>query len=99
MACASRSCRRWRSCKRQIWVYCLPEICDPLEGMPDAPAPVRAKIALTGLSEAQRRDGWRRRPSRPPPKKKKPVDEPLTARTPEATGDGETMIEWVISDL
>jgi len=73
----------------QIWVYGLPEICDPLEGLP-VPASVRAKMRYTGYlkrSASTLADAG----------VTAPFDEPYLLVTPGGGGDGETMIDWVIS--
>jgi predicted glycosyltransferase len=73
----------------QIWVYGLPEICDPLEGLA-VPEAVRAKMRYTG---------YLRRSAPAPDTGGGPTafDEPYLLVTPGGGGDGETMIDWVIS--
>jgi predicted glycosyltransferase len=73
----------------QIWVYGLPEICDPLEGLP-VPASVRAKMRYTGYLK-------RSAPTLATAGVAAPFDEPYLLVTPGGGGDGETMIDWVIS--
>jgi predicted glycosyltransferase len=73
----------------QIWVYGLPEICDPLEGLP-VPASVRAKMRYTGYlkrSASTLADAG----------VVAPFNEPYLLVTQGGGGDGETMIDWVIS--
>ncbi len=73
----------------QIWVYGLPEICDPLEGLPVPPS-VRDKMRYTGY--------LKRTASAPTDiGGPAPFDEPYLLVTPGGGGDGETMIDWVIS--
>jgi predicted glycosyltransferase len=73
----------------QIWVYGLPDICDPLEGL-DVPNPVRAKMRYTGYLR-------RCAPNAASSGTPAPFDEPYLLVTPGGGGDGETMIDWVIS--
>ena len=73
----------------QIWVYGLPEICDPLEGLP-VPASVRDKMQYTGYLK-------RSAPQSTSAGGGAPFGEPYLLVTPGGGGDGETMIDWVIS--
>jgi predicted glycosyltransferase len=73
----------------QIWVYGLPEICDPLEGLPE-PAGERDKMQYTGYLR-------RSAPTLASAGTVAPFDEPYLLVTPGGGGDGETMIDWVIS--
>jgi len=70
-----------------IWVYGLPQICDPMEGI-DLPQGVRDKMIYTG---------YLRREATP---KARPAidifDRPYFLVTPGGGGDGETMVDWVI---
>jgi len=73
----------------QIWVYGLPEIRDPLEGLA-VPASVRAKMRYTGYlkrTAATLADAGIAAP----------FEEPYLLVTPGGGDDGETMIDWVIS--
>ncbi|GGF51256.1 membrane protein [Aliidongia dinghuensis] len=73
----------------QIWVYGLPGICDPLEGLA-VPAAVRDKMRYTGYLK-------RSAPAHAATGIASPFDEPYLLVTPGGGGDGETMIDWVIS--
>jgi predicted glycosyltransferase len=73
----------------QIWVYGLPEICDPLDGLA-VPEAVRAKMRYTGYLK-------RSVPAMDAAGAGAPFDEPYLLVTPGGGGDGETMIDWVIS--
>ncbi len=70
-----------------IWVYGLPQIHDPLEGI-DLPRSVRDKMVYTG---------YLRREASP---KARPAidvfDRPYFLVTPGGGGDGEKMVDWVI---
>jgi len=71
-----------------IWIYGLPQICDPLEGIA-LPEKVRRKITYTGYLE---------RFSEPPPEHQLPeiTRRPFLLVTPGGGGDGEGLIEWVL---
>ena len=73
-----------------IWVYGLPQICDPLEGL-ELPKSVRQKMTYTGYLRPQpaaeaacRRRRCRRSPS------------PIILVTTGGGGDGEAIIDWVL---
>src|SRR5215469_2975891 len=75
----------------EIWVYGLPQICDPLAGIA-LPPRVRKMMRYTGY--------LRRRV----PTHSKPVDpalcfgdEPFLLVTPGGGGDGEALVDWVLS--
>ncbi len=74
----------------QIWVYGLPEVCDPLQGLPVA-ASVRRKMTYTGY--------LRRAPSAVPANN---VIDPLVGEEPYILvttgggGDGAALIDWVL---
>lgn len=72
-----------------VWVYGLPQICDPLEGI-DVPAKVRRKMVYTGYL---RRSVPERQPTRPLPEI---VDRPYILVTTGGGGDGDGLIEWVL---
>lgn len=73
-----------------IWVYGLPQICDPLADI-DLSAATRRKITFTGYL---RRD----LPTNvPPPAATELLDEPYLLVTPGGGGDGEALIDWVLS--
>jgi predicted glycosyltransferase len=70
----------------ELWVYGLPQICDPLEGI-KVPPSVRRKMVYTGYlerSESAHAD----RPDMP--------DDPFILVTPGGGGDGEEMVDWVL---
>jgi predicted glycosyltransferase len=70
----------------ELWVYGLPQICDPLEGI-KVPPSVRRKMVYTGYlerSESTHAD----RPDMP--------DDPFILVTPGGGGDGEDMVDWVL---
>jgi predicted glycosyltransferase len=73
----------------EIWIYGLPQICDPLEGI-DLPEKVRRKIVYTGY--------LKRSSSEPPPEHQLPeiTRRPFLLVTPGGGGDGEGLIEWVL---
>jgi len=73
-----------------IWVYGLPQICDPLADI-DLSAATRRKITFTGYL---RRD----LPANvPPPAATELLDEPYLLVTPGGGGDGNALIDWVLS--
>jgi len=70
-----------------IWVYGLPQICDPLEGI-ELPQSVRDKMVYTGYL---RRDAT--------PKARPAIDifeRPYFLVTPGGGGDGEEVVDWVL---
>ncbi len=73
-----------------IWVYGLPEICDPLAGVP-VPDAVRDKTRFTG---------YLRRTSPTPAKSVDVVErfggEPYILVTPGGGGDGAGLVDWVL---
>tara|TARA_R110002167_G_scaffold75350_4_gene210270 strand:+ start:951 stop:2159 length:1209 start_codon:yes stop_codon:yes gene_type:complete len=73
----------------EIWVYGLPQICNPLEGL-SVPRSVQRKMVYTGYL---RRNMPRRRSSRPLPDI---VEEPYVLVTTGGGGDGEGLIDWVL---
>ncbi|MHA1569805.1 MAG: glycosyltransferase family protein [Alphaproteobacteria bacterium] len=73
-----------------IWIYGLPQICDPLANI-DLPAATRRKITFTGYL---RRD----LPTEVPASAAAGLlDEPYLLVTPGGGGDGEALIDWVLS--
>ncbi|MCG8354131.1 MAG: hypothetical protein MI920_01035 [Kiloniellales bacterium] len=72
-----------------IWVYGLPQICDPLEGI-DLPPSVRPKISYTGYL-------GRRVPQAASPQVLEKIEEPYLLVTVGGGGDGEAIIDWVLS--
>ncbi|MDQ7248450.1 glycosyltransferase family protein [Dongia sedimenti] len=73
----------------QIWVYGLPQICDPLEGI-DLPKSVRRKMIYTGYLHRTLPHG----PATSAPLSK--VDEPYLLVTTGGGGDGEDVVDWVL---
>jgi predicted glycosyltransferase len=74
----------------EIWVYGLPQICDPLAGL-DLPASVRHRMIYTGY--------LRRTASAPSsaPQPSDPPDGEFLLVTPGGGGDGEGLIDWVLA--
>jgi predicted glycosyltransferase len=73
----------------QIWVYGLPQICDPLEGI-SLPAKVRQKMIYTGYLH-------REVPAKPGPQRLPAITErPYLLVTTGGGGDGERLIDWVL---
>ena len=70
----------------QIWVYGLPEICDPLEGLA-IPASVRAKMVFTGYLRRSTTAAWH---------PVDPFDRPFILVTTGGGGDGDVLIDWVL---
>lgn len=73
----------------QIWVYGLPQICDPLEGI-DLPKSVRRKMIYTGYLHRTLPQG----PASNTPLFK--IDEPYLLVTTGGGGDGEDVVDWVL---
>lgn len=73
----------------QIWVYGLPQICDPLEGI-ELTKPIRDKIVYTGYLP-------RKAPPAPVDGRADPVPRaPYILVTTGGGGDGEALIDWVL---
>lgn len=73
----------------QIWVYGLPQICDPLEGI-TIPESVRRKMTYTGYLK-------RSLPSEAiPPHNLNKIEAPYILVTPGGGGDGDAMVDWVL---
>jgi predicted glycosyltransferase len=73
----------------QIWVYGLPQICDPLEGI-ELPKSVRRKMIYTGYLHRTLPHG----PATSAPITK--IDEPYLLVTTGGGGDGEDVVDWVL---
>jgi predicted glycosyltransferase len=71
----------------ELWVYGLPEICDPLEGV-GVPASVRQKMVYTGYLRREADDG--------PASSVAVPDAPFLLVTPGGGGDGEALVDWVL---
>jgi predicted glycosyltransferase len=73
----------------EIWVYGLPQICDPLEGIA-MPLRVRHKMVYTGyLHREVPKDGA-------PPRLPEITDRPYLLVTTGGGGDGESLVDWVL---
>jgi predicted glycosyltransferase len=72
-----------------IWVYGLPQICDPLAGI-DLPRSVRQKMTYTGYLPRSLPS----KPAAPTPLQK--ISEPFILVTTGGGGDGEEIIDWVL---
>ena len=73
----------------QIWVYGLPQFCDPLEGIA-LPEKVRRKVVYTGYLP-------RFSPETPPEHQLPDITQrPFLLVTPGGGGDGEGLIDWVL---
>jgi len=73
----------------QIWVYGLPQICDPLEGI-ELPKSVRRKMIYTGYLHRTLPHG----PATSAPLSK--IEEPYLLVTTGGGGDGEDVVDWVL---
>lgn len=73
----------------QIWVYGLPQICDPLEGI-EIPESVRHKMVYTGYLR-------RGLPNESIPQYNlNKIEAPYILVTPGGGGDGDAMVDWVL---
>ena len=73
----------------EIWVYGLPQICDPLEGIA-MPLRVRHKMVYTGyLHREVPKDGA-------PPRLPEITRRPYLLVTTGGGGDGESLVDWVL---
>jgi predicted glycosyltransferase len=71
-----------------IWVYGLPQICDPLAGI-GLPQSVRKRMTYTGYLKRSAQSPSMQLPGL--------GDEPYLLVTPGGGGDGEALIDWVLS--
>ncbi|MGE5765795.1 MAG: glycosyltransferase family protein [Bacteroidota bacterium] len=71
-----------------IWVYGLPQICDPLEGI-DLPGSVRKRMTYTGYLK-------RSLPRLKPHVVLEKIEDPFLLVTVGGGGDGEAIIDWVL---
>jgi predicted glycosyltransferase len=71
-----------------LWVYGLPQICEPLSGL-DVPRSVLKRLTYTGYL---RRSGT----DHAPPESFEPIDEPFILVTTGGGGDGEAIVDWVL---
>ncbi len=72
-----------------VWVYGLPQICDPLEGL-DVPGSLRRKTTFTGYLH-------RHVPEAAPQFVPEKITDPFILVTVGGGGDGEAIIDWVLS--
>jgi predicted glycosyltransferase len=73
----------------EVWVYGLPQICDPLEGIA-MPLRVRHKMVYTGyLHREVPKDGA-------PPRLPEITNRPYLLVTTGGGGDGESLVDWVL---
>ena len=73
----------------EIWVYGLPQICDPLEGV-SLPVGVRQKMVYTGYLHREVATHGA------PPRLPEVTNRPYLLVTTGGGGDGEALIEWVL---
>jgi predicted glycosyltransferase len=73
----------------EIWVYGLPQICDPLEGV-SLPISVRQKMIYTGYLHREVSTHGA------PPRMPEITEKPYLLVTTGGGGDGEALIEWVL---
>jgi predicted glycosyltransferase len=73
----------------EIWIYGLPQICDPLEGIA-LPISVRQKMIYTGYLHRQVSTAGA------PPRLPEITNRPYLLVTTGGGGDGENLIEWVL---
>ena len=73
----------------EIWIYGLPQICDPLEGIA-IPSSVRKKISYTGYLHREVSQAGT------PPRLPDITKKPYLLVTTGGGGDGETLIDWVL---
>ena len=73
----------------EIWVYGLPQICDPLAEIDLSPQ-VRRKMVFTGYLEREDARGA------PVAEHAIPFDRPYLLVTPGGGGDGEALVDWVL---
>ena len=74
-----------------IWVYGLPNVCDPLQGLA-LPTGIRQKTVYTGYL----RRTWNQRPSISMPAGFIPTSQPYVLVTTGGGGDGAALIDWVL---
>ncbi len=74
----------------EIWIYGLPQICNPLEGI-SLPHSVHRKTVYTGYLRRTNGDDWTTTQT------EMPFDEPYLLVTPGGGGDGEALVDWVLS--
>ena len=72
-----------------VWVYGLPQICDPLAGL-SVPDSVRRKMVYTGYLRRELPTGG------PVPSEQEFGDDPYILVTPGGGGDGEALVDWIL---
>jgi predicted glycosyltransferase len=73
----------------EIWIYGLPQFCDPLEGL-ELPDSVRHRMVYTGYLERRVPTHATNIPTRPR------IDRPYLLITPGGGGDGDGLVDWVL---
>ena len=73
----------------EIWVYGLPQVCDPLAEI-DLPQSVRRKMVFTGYLRRTVPQSSITVPA------ERPFDRPYLLVTPGGGGDGEALVDWVL---
>jgi predicted glycosyltransferase len=73
----------------ELWVYGLPQICDPLEGL-NIPQSVQRKTVYTGYLQRKLREGAAISTDFPD------LDRPYILVTAGGGGDGNVMLDWVL---
>ena len=73
----------------EIWVYGLPQVCDPLADIALPPA-VRRKMIFTGYLKREEAR------AQPDTEHAIPFDRPYLLVTPGGGGDGEALVDWVL---
>jgi predicted glycosyltransferase len=74
----------------EIWVYGLPQICDPLAGL-NLPASVRGKMVYTGYLRRTANDAVL------PPELQPIIEKPFLLVTPGGGGDGDELVDLVLA--
>ncbi len=75
----------------EIWVYGLPQVCDPLEGI-DIPESVRRRMIYTGYLQRSLPKAASLAPAESPDL----IEPPYLLVTPGGGGDGEALVDWVL---
>jgi len=75
----------------EIWVYGLPQMCEPLAGM-DIPESVRRSMIYTGYLKRSLPKAASLAPAASPSL----IEEPYLLITPGGGGDGEALVDWVL---
>jgi len=73
----------------EIWIYGLPQVCDPLEGI-EIPDFVRRRTVYTGYLERKVPTQLSHMPARPR------LEVPYLLVTPGGGGDGDALVDWVL---